>query len=162
MPASPAKGVACPAEELMRRDGRFAGRSLRVLESFEEWNTDASYSCRGRGLSCRFRRGREPAGDWTDVIVALHWHCWVTRRAASSRGTSSAVEKMRLWREWRCGFLARSNRRVGCMTCGPGPPCWSTGYDEAERVHNRGAVARLLHGGPPFRPLVSARMGERL
>jgi hypothetical protein len=24
MPASPAKGVACPAEELMRRDGRFA------------------------------------------------------------------------------------------------------------------------------------------
>jgi hypothetical protein len=33
MPASPAKGVACPAEELMRRDGRFAGRPLRVLES---------------------------------------------------------------------------------------------------------------------------------
>jgi hypothetical protein len=26
MPASPAKGVACSAEELMRRDGRFAGR----------------------------------------------------------------------------------------------------------------------------------------
>jgi hypothetical protein len=26
MPASPAKGVARPAEELMRRDGRFAGR----------------------------------------------------------------------------------------------------------------------------------------
>jgi hypothetical protein len=25
-PASPAKGVACPAEELMQRDGRFAGR----------------------------------------------------------------------------------------------------------------------------------------
>jgi hypothetical protein len=36
MPASPAKGVACPAEELMRRDERFAGRPLRVLESFEE------------------------------------------------------------------------------------------------------------------------------
>jgi hypothetical protein len=35
-PASPANGVACPAEELMRRDGRFAGRPLRVLESFEE------------------------------------------------------------------------------------------------------------------------------
>jgi hypothetical protein len=35
-PASPAKGVACPAEELMRRDGRFAGRLLRVRESFEE------------------------------------------------------------------------------------------------------------------------------
>jgi hypothetical protein len=36
MPASPAKGVACPAEELMRRDGRFARRLLRVLELFEE------------------------------------------------------------------------------------------------------------------------------
>jgi hypothetical protein len=36
MPASPAKGVACPAEKLMRRDGRFAGRPLRVLELFEE------------------------------------------------------------------------------------------------------------------------------
>jgi hypothetical protein len=35
-PASPAKGVACPTEELMRRDGRFAGRSLLVRESFEE------------------------------------------------------------------------------------------------------------------------------
>jgi hypothetical protein len=22
-------------------------------------------------------------------------------------------------------FLARSNRRAGCMTCGPGPPCWA-------------------------------------
>jgi hypothetical protein len=22
-------------------------------------------------------------------------------------------------------FLARSNRRVGYMTCGPGPPCWT-------------------------------------
>jgi hypothetical protein len=21
-------------------------------------------------------------------------------------------------------FLARSNRRAGCMTCGPRPPCW--------------------------------------
>jgi hypothetical protein len=29
-PASPAKGVACPAEELMRWDERFAGRPLRV------------------------------------------------------------------------------------------------------------------------------------
>jgi hypothetical protein len=47
----------------MRRDGRFAGRPLRVLESFEERNTGASSSCRGRGFSCRFRRGREPAGD---------------------------------------------------------------------------------------------------
>jgi hypothetical protein len=21
-------------------------------------------------------------------------------------------------------LLARGNRRAGCMTCGPGPPCW--------------------------------------
>jgi hypothetical protein len=48
------------------------------------------------------------------------------------------------------------------MTCGPGPPCWTAGCNEAERVHNRGAVACFLRGGPPFRPLVSARMRERL
>jgi hypothetical protein len=36
MPASPAKGVACPAAELMRRDGWFAGQPLPVRESFEE------------------------------------------------------------------------------------------------------------------------------
>jgi hypothetical protein len=71
MPASPAKGVACPVEELMRRDGRFAGQPLRVLESFEERNTGASSSCRGRGLSCRFRRGREHAGDLTAASARL-------------------------------------------------------------------------------------------
>jgi hypothetical protein len=83
---------------------------------------------------------------------------WVTRRAASSRGTGSAVEKTRHWREWRCGFLARNNRCAGYMTYGPGPPCWSAGRDGAERVHNRGAVTCILRGGPPFRPLVSAWM----
>jgi hypothetical protein len=55
------------------------------------------------------------------MIVVLNWHCWVTHRAASSRGTSSAVEKTRHWREWWCGYLARSNHCAGCMTCGPGP-----------------------------------------
>jgi hypothetical protein len=70
-PASPAKGVACHAEELMRRDGRFAGRPLRVRESFEERNTGTSSSCRGRGLSCRFRKGREPAGDLTAASARL-------------------------------------------------------------------------------------------
>jgi hypothetical protein len=102
-----------------------------------------------------------PAAD-LPVIVALNWHGWVTRRAASSRDTGSAVEKTRHWREWRCSFLARSNCCVGYMTCGPGPPCWTAGCDEAERVHNCGAVACLLRGGPPFRPLVLARMGECL
>jgi hypothetical protein len=71
MPASPAKGVACPAEELTRQDGRFAGRPLRVRESFEEWDTGASSSCRGRGLSCRFRRGCELAGDLTAASARL-------------------------------------------------------------------------------------------
>jgi hypothetical protein len=71
MPASPTKGVACPAEELMRRDGRFTGRPLHVRESFEERNTGASSSCRGRGLSRRFRRGREPAGDLTTASARL-------------------------------------------------------------------------------------------
>jgi hypothetical protein len=84
MPASPAKGVACPAEELMRRDERFAGRPLCVLESFEERDTGASSSCRGRGLSCRFRRGREPAGDLTAasaylLLQLLPAHFWPYR-----------------------------------------------------------------------------------
>jgi hypothetical protein len=68
----------------MRRDGRFAGRPLCVLESFEERNTGASSSCRGRGLSCRFRRGREPVGDLTAVssrllLQLLPAHFWPYR-----------------------------------------------------------------------------------
>jgi hypothetical protein len=55
----------------MRRDGRFAGRPLHVRKSFEERNTGASSSCRVRGLSCRFRRGREPAGDLTAAFARL-------------------------------------------------------------------------------------------
>jgi hypothetical protein len=55
----------------MRRDGRFAGRPLSVRESFKERNTGALSSCRGRGLSCRFRRGREPAGDLTAASARL-------------------------------------------------------------------------------------------
>jgi hypothetical protein len=71
MPASRAKGVACLAAELMRRDGRFAGRPSRVLESFEERNTGASSLRRGRRLLCRSRRGREPAGDLTAASARL-------------------------------------------------------------------------------------------
>jgi hypothetical protein len=36
------------------------------------------------------------------------------------------------------------------------------GCDEAEGVRHCGAVARHLHGSPPFRPLVSARTEECL
>jgi hypothetical protein len=70
-PASPAGGVACPAKELMRWDGRFAGRLLRVCEPFEERNTGASSLLSGRGLPCHFRRGCEPVGDWTAASARL-------------------------------------------------------------------------------------------
>jgi hypothetical protein len=55
----------------MRRDGRFAGRLLRVHESFEERNTGASSLLRGRRLPCRFRRGGEPIGYWTAASARL-------------------------------------------------------------------------------------------
>jgi hypothetical protein len=71
VPASPAGGVACPAKELMRRDGRFVGRLLRVRESFEERNTGASSLLYGRGIPCLFRRGCEPVGDWTAASARL-------------------------------------------------------------------------------------------
>jgi hypothetical protein len=45
-----------------------------------------------------------PAANWP-VIIAPSWHCWVTRRATSGRGTGSVVEKARHWHEWRCSFL---------------------------------------------------------
>jgi hypothetical protein len=53
----------------MRRDRRFAGRPLRVRESFEERNTGALSLLCGRGLPCRFRRGCEPVGDWTAAFT---------------------------------------------------------------------------------------------
>jgi hypothetical protein len=58
-PASPAKGAACPAAELMRWDEWFVGQPLRVREPFEERDTGAPSSRRGRGLSHCPRRGRE-------------------------------------------------------------------------------------------------------
>jgi hypothetical protein len=70
-PASPAKGVACPAAELMRRDEWFVGRSLCVREPFEERNTGASSSRRGRGFSRCPRRGRELADDLTAASARL-------------------------------------------------------------------------------------------
>jgi hypothetical protein len=57
--------------ELMRQDGRFAGRLLRVREPFEERNTGASSLLRGRGLPYRFRRGCEPVGGWTAASARL-------------------------------------------------------------------------------------------
>jgi hypothetical protein len=58
-PASPARGAACPATELMRRGMWLAGRPLRVREPFEERNTGALPSRRERGFSRCPRMGRE-------------------------------------------------------------------------------------------------------
>jgi hypothetical protein len=55
----------------MQWDGRFAGQPLRVHESFEERNTGASSSRRGRRLPCCSRRGREPANDLTAASARL-------------------------------------------------------------------------------------------
>jgi hypothetical protein len=71
LPASPAKGVACPAAELMRRDKWFTRRSSCVREPFEEWNTDALSSRRGRGFSHCPKRGRELADDLTAASARL-------------------------------------------------------------------------------------------
>jgi hypothetical protein len=49
--ASPVRGVACPAAELMQWCGRFAGWPLRVREPFEERNTGVPSSRRERGFS---------------------------------------------------------------------------------------------------------------
>jgi hypothetical protein len=49
--ASPTRGAACPAAELMRRGEWFAGRPLRVCEPFEERNTGVPSSRSERGFS---------------------------------------------------------------------------------------------------------------
>jgi hypothetical protein len=59
--ASPARGAACPAAELMRRGEQFAGQPLRVREPFEERNTGAP--------SSRVREGSLTAPGW-DVSLA--------------------------------------------------------------------------------------------
>jgi hypothetical protein len=116
----------------MRRDGRFAGRPrARVVRGtehgrvvFTPWERaplplqEGTRACRRfdrcfRSSAAAITAGPllaistvapPPAADWP-VIVVLDWHCWAMRRAASSRGTGSAVEKVRHWRKWRCGFL---------------------------------------------------------
>jgi hypothetical protein len=52
-------------------------------------------------------------------------------------------------------LLARSIRRAGCVTRGPGPPCWACRESE-KRAH----LARLhaaCMAARPFRPLVWAK-----
>ena len=57
-------------------------------------------------------------------------------------------------------FLARSIRRAGCVTRGPGPPCWACRESE-KRVH----LARLhaaCMASRLFRPLVWAKVEGHL
>jgi hypothetical protein len=122
LPASPARGAACPAAELMRRGEWLAGRPLRVHEPFEERNTGALSLRRERGFSRCPRMGRElgrrrdrcshpPAtaitvGPFLAALTAAPgWRCWVVHWAASSHGIGSAIEEARWWRKWRCGCM---------------------------------------------------------
>jgi hypothetical protein len=78
-PASPAKGAAYPAAELMQRDEWFAGQPLCAREPFEERNTGASSSRRGRGFSYCPMRGHELADDLTAAsarLPSLPAHFW--------------------------------------------------------------------------------------
>jgi hypothetical protein len=120
------------------------------------------------------------------MAVAFHWHYWVMRRAALSRGTGSAVEEARHSAQVAVRLFARRNRRTGYMTCWPASfalvhRMWSKpkGRTVAVRlddcrvaVHpfghrflrrwesacNRGAVACLACGGSPSLCFGSARM----
>jgi hypothetical protein len=120
--ASPARGAACPAAELMRRGEWFAGRSLRVREPFEERNTGALSSRRERGFSRCPRMGRElsrrrdrcscprtTAITADPFLAALTvtpgWRCWVVLWVASSRGIGSTVEEARWWHKWWCSCM---------------------------------------------------------
>jgi hypothetical protein len=60
----------------MRRDGRFTGRLLRVRGPFEERSTGALSLRRGRGLPCRFRKGRESGGDLTAAFRVSSLDVW--------------------------------------------------------------------------------------
>jgi hypothetical protein len=98
-----------------------------------------------------------PTTDWpVTFILNVAGHA----QGASSRCTGSeklifsdfrdGPEKAWHWCKRWCDFSAPANRRADCMTCGPRPPCWTTGCSEAEGAHNRGAVVRFLRGGSPF------------
>jgi hypothetical protein len=124
-----------------------------LCEPFEERNTGASSSRRGRGLSRCPRRGREPAYDLTAAFARLPppllpAHFWPIDRCAFSLGcltrdrcarlallghAQGRLESRHQFRsregavlaQVAVQFLARSNRHAGYMTCEPGPPCWT-------------------------------------
>jgi hypothetical protein len=108
----------------MRRDGRFAGRPrARVVRGtkhgrvvFTPWERaplllqEGTQACRRFDRYFRSSVAAITAGPLLAISTAApppaaDWHRWVARRAASSHGTGSAVEKARHWRKWRCSFL---------------------------------------------------------
>jgi hypothetical protein len=119
-----------------------------LCEPFEERNTGASSSRRGRGFSCCSRRGRELADDLAaasarlppPLLPAHFWpyrpsrlltHDRCARLALLGRAQGCLESRHRFHSREGAAlaqvavqFLARSNRRVGYITCGPGPPCW--------------------------------------
>jgi hypothetical protein len=111
---------------------RFAGRLLRVREPFEERNTGASSSRRERGFSCCPRMGRKP-GYHRHYCRPIFGR--IDRRARLALlGRVLGRLESRYWFLSQGGavvarvavqLLARSIRRAGFMTRGPGPPCWA-------------------------------------
>jgi hypothetical protein len=155
---------------------------LCAREPFEERSTGASSSRRGRGLSRYPRRGREPADDLTAASACRRHYCRPTfghiDRHVFSRGGPTRDRCARLallvhaqgclesWHRFRSRegavlaqvavqFLARSSRRAGYMTRGPGPPCWT-------RRSRKGAPPWCGCMPPAWRSALSpAGLGER-
>jgi hypothetical protein len=81
MPASPAKGVARPAEELMRWDGRFAGRPrARAVRGTEH----------GRVVFTPWERAPPPLQAWTQAYRRFD-RCFRSSAAAITAGPLLAI-----------------------------------------------------------------------
>jgi hypothetical protein len=95
--------------------------------------------------------------DWpvTFVLNVTNGPCWGVPRVAALVLKTYLFSPLRRPRgvvalaRATVRFFAPSNRRAGCMTCGPGPPCWTAGCSEAEGAHCHGAVVRYLRDGSP-------------
>jgi hypothetical protein len=57
-------------------------------------------------------------------------------------------------------LLARSVRRAGCMTRGPGPPCWACW--ESEKCAHLARLHAACMTARPFHPLVWAKVEGHL
>ena len=85
-------------------------------------------------------------GSRAGCLESLHWF-----RKFIFSVFCDGLEEARYWRERRCNFSAPRNRRAGCMTCGPGPPCQRLdhrskprGHKTAGRLHAPCAAVRFL------------------